>query len=97
MNPKLAAISDQAIEDLHHFIEEAADKILEAWSQAEEEARANETKPVLRLGFTIALDLDANKMETTLAFSVRHKLSRECEIPDGEQIEMEMSSEGIKR
>lgn len=70
MNPKLLAISTEAASNLTAFIEEKEDEILKAWDAAAQEAQDQESKPKFRLGFMITLDLDADKMETALAWSV---------------------------
>ena len=89
MNPKLSAISTEAAANLTAFIEEKEDEILKAWDAAVVEAQDQEAKPKFRLGFTITLDLDRDSMETALAWSVRHKVSREQTIPDPEQLELQ--------
>lgn len=99
MNNKLEAISATACLDLAALIAEREKEILEAWSEAEEEAQANETKPVFRLGFTVALDLDADKMQSTLSFSIRRKATAEHEIPDPSQRKLPLedtASPGLK-
>jgi len=90
MNPKLRAITERAQSDLAAFILEAEEKLLEAWNKAEEEAQDNETKPVFRMTFGIKLDLDADNMETALSFGVRHKLSKDGQIPDPAQQKLEL-------
>lgn len=88
MNAKLEAIAEQAAERLKALIKDGEKNILEAWSAAEEEALLNEAKPTFRLGFTIALDLDADKATYTLGFSIRHKLEINSPIPDPNQMEL---------
>ena len=87
-NAKLAAIIASATEDLPALVAESEARILEAWDQAAEEAVENETKPKFRLGYSITLDLDANKMETRLSFGVRHSVSVDRDIPDPNQPEL---------
>jgi hypothetical protein len=82
MNAKLESISIKATMDLRSLIHDAEDKLLEAWNSAVEEAQANDTKPVFKIGFTINLDLDKDRMESALTFGVRHKLSVDGAIPD---------------
>lgn len=89
MNAKLEMISRRACLDLAAFIAEAEPKLLEAWCAAEQEAQDNETKPKFKMSMGITLDLDSNDMETALTFGVRHKLSRNGEIPDPNQPELE--------
>ena len=75
------------------MIKDARLKILEAWQAVEEEAADQETKPVLRIGFAIVLDLQTEKMETVLSFGVRHKLNVVRDIPDPNQIDLELNKE----
>ena|ERR1051325_7319607 len=93
MNLKLQEISNQAAADLQAFIAESEAKLLEAWAQCEQEAQENETKPKFKFAFSVVLDLDANKMETALTFGVRHKLSRDQQIPDPDQPKLPLDSE----
>lgn len=90
MNDKLKAISDKAATDLADLIKDGEEKILEAWSQCEEEAQSNETAPKFKLGLAITLDLDKDTMETALSFGVKHKLSVSAAIPDPNQSVMEI-------
>jgi len=89
MNAKLEAVGIKSAEVLRALIRESEKNILEAWNSASEEAQVQETAPVLRLGFTISLDLDANKMTHVLAFSLRRKLEAACDIPDPDQLELD--------
>lgn len=90
-NPKLSAISDRACNDLAAFISEAEEKLLASWSIAAAEAQDNDMpRPKFRMAMAITLDLDADKMETALTFGVRHKLSRDGQIPDPAQTELEL-------
>ena len=86
-NAKLESIVAKAAEDLRQLVAEGEDKLLEAWNAAEQEAQENDTKPVFRIGFTIALDLDKDGMESALTFGVRHKLTINSGIPDPNQME----------
>lgn len=85
MNPKLKAIADKAATDLIALVKDGEDKILEAWSQAEEEAQVNESKPKFKMGLSITLDLDKDAMETALTFGIKHKLTVNSTIPDPNQ------------
>ncbi len=96
-NVKLAAIADKAATDLKAFMSEAEPKLLEAWDSAVAEAQDQDTKPVFRLGFTVALDLDKDTMSTTLAFGVRHKLSVDAQIPDPDQVKLDLDRAEAER
>ena len=84
-NPKLQAIATRAADDLMDLVRESEEKILEAWNAAESDAQENGVAPKFKLGLSITLDLDADKMESALTFGIRHKLTACCEIPDPSQ------------
>lgn len=88
MNEKLKLIANSACCDLAAMVQEKETEILEAWNQAEQEAQDQESRPKFRLGFSITLDLDADSMETALAWSVRHKVTHDQAIPDPSQPEL---------
>ena len=92
-NQKLRCITERAASDLTSFIEESEEKLMEAWSAAVAEAQDNDTKAKLKIGYSVSLDLDADKMQTSLSFGVKHKLSRDGEIPDPDQPALPLSEE----
>jgi hypothetical protein len=85
MNAKLEAISNEAANNLLALVKENESKLLEAWDACESEAQANETAPKFKLGLSITLDLDGDKMTTDLTWGVRYKATAECTIPDPDQ------------
>jgi len=89
MNAKLQAIAEKSASDLIALIKDAEPKILEAWAAAEEEA-TDEASPKLKLGFSITLDLDKDKMETALTFAIRRKYSIDETIPNPDQFALPM-------
>lgn len=96
-NPKLAEIAKKAAADLSAFIAESEDKLLEAWHQCEQDAQENETKPKFKFTFNVVLDIEANKMETALTFGVRHKLSRDQEIPNPDQAVLKFAAAELRK
>ena len=90
MNPKLEAIAAQAAENLQDLVRGDEEKILAAWNSTSEEAELNETAPKFRLALTITLDLDGDKMETALSYSIRRKVVAEQKIPDPAQMKLEL-------
>jgi hypothetical protein len=88
MNSKLNAIAAKAASDLQSLIKESEEKIMEAWNACADEAQENDTTPKFKLGLSITLDLDADKMESALSFSIRRKLTVESSIPDPNQPEL---------
>jgi hypothetical protein len=94
MNLKLKAIADEAAENLQDLVEENEVKLLEAWDSCEAEAQANEAPMKFKLGLSITLDLDADKMTTDLSWGVRYKVSAECSIPDPVQMKLSGIEQG---
>jgi len=97
MNKKLEAIAAVAAEDMKQFVAAKEQDILEAWTAAEEEAKLEENKPKLRLGFSITLDLEGGHQENALSFGIRRRVSRVMEIPDPNQIEMPLEASANSR
>ena len=82
---KLHAIAEQAAIQLRNLVAEAHADILAAWDGCIAEAKAQETKPKLKLSYAITLDLDKNEADYGLTFGVRHKLTITAPIPDPAQ------------
>jgi|PlaIllAssembly_1097288.scaffolds.fasta_scaffold85189_2 hypothetical protein len=82
---KLNAIAEQAAIQLRNLVAEAHADILAAWDGCIAEAEAQETKPKLKLAFSITLDLDGGKACYDLSFGIRHKLTITAPIPDPSQ------------
>ena len=87
-NPKLRAIATAFALDVPQLVHDAENEILAAWAQAEDEAQLNETSAKFGLSFAVSLDLEKDKMETKLSFSVRHSRSIDRAIPDPNQPEL---------
>ena len=94
MNTKLEAIATEAASNLQALVRENEEKLLEAWASCEAEAQANETAPKFKLGLSITLDLDADKMTTDLSWGVRYKATEECTIPDPDQGKLPLKAGG---
>ena len=89
-NEKLELIAAKAAEDLIGLVRESEAKILDAWHKAAEEAQTQESKPKFKLGFSITLDMDEDKMDCTLSFSVKHSLTAEHGIPGSDAAQPEL-------
>lgn len=87
-NEKLAAIGEAAARMLQAQIREMESDILAAWHAAEAQALVDDGKPVLKIGFSIALDLDADSLTCTTAISIRKKIETTETIPDPNQPEL---------
>jgi len=94
MNEKLNAIANKAAQDFLALVKESEDNILEAWNAAEADAQENETTPKFALGFSVTLDLNANQMDSKLAFGIKRKLTITGEIPDPNQETLPLGADG---
>ena len=90
MNEKLQAIAARAAEDLVSLIRDGDEKIRAAWSEAEQQAALEESKPKFCLAFKITLDLDKNTMDSALSWSTKHHLGVTSKLPDPAQPELPM-------
>jgi len=90
-NDKLRLIADHAAQDLEQLMAEKEKELLEALYQVTEEAELQDKKPIFRIGYTISLDPDGDKMTTGLTFAVRRKLEIVRPMPDPTQPELPLS------
>jgi hypothetical protein len=91
-NQKLALIAGHAAADLVQLIAEKEEELLEAMADVTEEANLQDKKPIIKIGYGISLDPDANKMTTSLTFAVRRKLEIVRPMPDPSQPELPLES-----
>lgn len=85
---KIQSIADKAASMLRDHIIEAGDELIEAWDTVAEDCDGTEDKPVLRVGYSIKLDLHHNGITTALSFGVRRKYEAAGEIADPNQLEI---------
>jgi hypothetical protein len=90
MTAKIQSIADKAASMLRDHILEAGDELLEAWDTVAEDCDGTEDKPVLRVGYSIKLDLAHHSITTALSFGVRRKYEAAAEIPDPNQTELQI-------
>lgn len=68
---------------------EREDDILKAWQENIQEANDNEDKfPPLKLSIAATVDLEANKVETSVTFTTRYKTTVSEMLPDPNQPEL---------
>ena len=89
-------LTGEAGNHLIRLMMEGKEKLDLAMEAVTDEAADQETTPVLKIGFSIAMDLDTRKAEFTLAFGVRHKLTSEVEIEDPDQGELAIDGDAAK-
>lgn len=80
-NSKLEAIAAKAAESLRALMAEGEKDIQDAIMDAADGEK-------IRLSFAIVLDMEKNKQLHSLAWSVKHRLDEEIEIPDPDQPEL---------
>lgn len=90
---QLNIIAHRAGNNLINLIKETEDQIIAAAHEVEQEAVANDKKPVLNIGASIKVDVDANTMTTAINFSVKHKAEVSNQIEDPNQVKMEFNNE----
>lgn len=90
-NPKLSLIARHAAADLVQLLAEREEELLQAWTQASEEAQLQEKSAIFKVGYAISLDLDGDKMTTVLTFAVRRKLEIVRSMPDPTQPELDLA------
>lgn len=93
MNAKLSAIAAQAADKLRALVSESESEILSAWDDVAAEAQASETKPRLRLSYSITVCLDEDRIDHKLSFGVRRVLEASAPIPDPDQTTLPLEPE----
>lgn len=92
-NPKITAIAIKAASELAGLIRESEADILTGIHKATEEAQIQEGKPKFRIGFTIALDIDADVATYTLGWSTKTTRETSSQIPDPNQLDLPTGGE----
>lgn len=85
----LEEISRQVREILH----ERSDDILKSWHESIEEAQQGSAEskfPPLKLSLAACVDLERNKIETSLSFTTKYKSSLSRDLPDLDQLSLEL-------
>ena len=95
MNPKLTAIAAQAADKLKELIAESESDILTAWDDCVSEAQSTEAKPRLRLGYSITLRIDEDRVDHKLSYGVRRTLESSSPIPDPDQIALPLEPQEV--
>lgn len=94
---KIESIAETSSGNLKRLMVDAAEQIEAAMIKAVEEAQLQDKDAVFKLGFTISLNLDTNKMDNDLSWSVRHKLSVSDDMPDPNQLKLSIEEEPTVR
>jgi hypothetical protein len=75
---------------------EASKEIEEAIQKSVKEAELQDKEAAFKLAFGITLKWDAGKMECDLSWSVKHKLSVDEEIPNPDQLKLDISEATVQ-
>lgn len=91
-NSRMDAFLETIAKQAHEALKERSDDILAAWHENMEEATNNEDKlPPLKLSIAATVDLEANKVETSITFTARYKTTISQQLPDPDQMELPMN------
>lgn len=88
---KIEAIAESAADNLRRLIVEAQEEISTAMIKCAEEAQLQEKEAVFRLGFSVVLNLDTNKMKQDLSWTIKRTLGVEDDIPNPDQLKFSIS------
>jgi hypothetical protein len=93
-NERMSAFIETIVNQVREGLHEREDDILKAWHENIEEANANEKKfPPLKIGIASTVDLEAEKIETTVRFTATYQTSISEALPDPNQPELGISIE----
>ena len=92
-NPKITAIAIKSGVELAGLIRECDKEIILGMIKAAEEAQLQEGKARFKIGFTIALDLDADVATYTLGWSTKTTRETSSQIPDPNQLDLPTGGE----
>ena len=83
---RMAEFANTIVRQVRESIYERESDILKAWHENISEAMENDDKfPPLKLSIAATVDLEANKIETTVTFTTRYKTTVSETIPDPNQ------------
>lgn len=90
-NERMESFIKTITEQARVAMSERAEDMLKAWHENIEEAQVNETKfPPLKVGISAEVNLEKNRIETTVRFTATYQSSISTEIPDPNQPELAM-------
>lgn len=85
MSPKLEATIDKILSQARGLLIEAAPQMEEAMVQSAAEAQTQDSDAVFKFSINGSINMDKGQLDTSVGWSVRHKLTATCEIPDPNQ------------
>jgi len=85
-NDRMDAFLEAILSQTREALKERSDDILDAWHGNIEEAMNNDDKfPALKLSIAATVDLEGNKVETSVTFTTRYKTTISQQLPDPNQ------------
>jgi hypothetical protein len=90
-NERMGSFIETIINQARVAMSERAEDMLKAWHENIAEAHENETKfPPLKISISAEVNLEKNRIETTIRFTSTYQSSVSTEIPDPNQPELAM-------
>lgn len=90
-NARMAQFAGQIVEQVKSLLSDRADDMLKAWHENIQEATDNEKPfPPLAIGISAKIDLEAAKIETSLAFKANYKSTESALIEDPNQTKLDI-------
>lgn len=97
-NERLEQFLDTAAEQIKTLMHERAEDIQKAWNETIEESHeaGKETLPPLKLGLAVVVDLEEEKVESTIRFNCVYTSKLSSKLPDPNQPDLDFEKEGGK-
>jgi len=88
-NARMSQFIVTTVDQVRETLEERSDDILKAWQETvQESVDGGDDFPKLKVAFGTVVDLEANKIETTLRFTCAYKSTISTPIEDPNQTEL---------
>jgi hypothetical protein len=88
---------DTIVAQVRENLNERKEDIVKAWQATIAEAVDNEDKfPKLKLSFATVVDLECNKIDTTLGFTTAFKSTISTPLPDPDQPEFDVVTDAVR-
>lgn len=90
-NTRMAQFAGQIVEQVKSLLAARESDMLKAWHENIQEATINEKPfPPLAIGISARIDLEAAKIETSLAFKANYKSTESAMIDDPNQTKLDI-------
>ncbi len=96
-NGRMVQFIDTMCAQYRTNLEARSEDILKAWQRQIAEATDGDDKfPKLKVGQSTVVDLECNKIDTTLGFTVSYKETISTPIPDPDQPEFSVVTDAVR-